>query len=273
MISQDNHTPPKKKNTMEGSNKNRLQEYFQKTQNGRLPTYSHHADLLGWVSTLTLPDRCGEFIAIGRTKKEADQIAAGQALQELDLIEETIEQRQLVQKHDFRLPGCLLVLIDLENSPGFERSQWLNVIWDCCRVEAFVGKLSSHATKDLRALYPFVDKFHIVDSGHRDAVDHAISVRAGQWLETFKHPKYYIEGEVGCLFDDAIFIVSRDRFAPALVDVLRQQLRSGNWKTQEAIHSINIDECFEILDKKRSEGHLLTGTNHTSNGRSEPLSQ
>ena len=118
------------------------------------------------------------------------------------------------------------------------------VLWDCTKIEAFVGKLSSHATKDLPALYPFVDKFHIVDSGHKDAVDHAISFRAGRWAESQIHSDYYINGPEGCVYDDAICIVSRDRFSPALVDVIRQHIGGRDPKVK---HFINIDECFETL--------------------------
>jgi len=266
------------------SNKNALQEYYQREfprwgSDGKqiLPVYDHHRSDQGWVCTLKLPEG-GEFQATARNKKDADQDAASQALKALlggtanpiqptenaplwsatprTVIPRTVIPSHVVEGVEFRLPGCVLVLIDLENSPGFNRKRWMNVRWDCSQVEAFVGKLSSHATKDLKSLYPYVNKFHIVNSGMKDAVDHAISVRAGQWLESMKHPKYYLEGEEGCLYDDCIFIVSRDRFAPALVDVLQQQLPRSEYQGGRApgvIHSININECFGVLEEKSAK--------------------
>ena len=126
----------------------------------------------------------------------------------------------------------MLILIDLENSPNFMKSRWLNVSFENCRLEAFVGSFSSHATKDLATLYPFVHTFHIVDSGHKDAVDHAISVRTGQWLS-------HLPGGGVC-------IVSRDRFAAALVDVLLQQTPENTSVKQ----FMNMDQCFDALINK-----------------------
>jgi hypothetical protein len=262
------------------SNKNALQEYYQRNvarwgSDGKqiLPVYEHYQSAEGWVCVLTLPDSNRQFEAVGRNKKEADQRAASLALADLSGITTPItplqnqtpplkwsvtsaKESQFQEKYDgisWRLPGCVLVLIDLENSPNHDKRKWNGVRWDCSRVEAFVGKLSSHATKDLQSLYPFVTKFHIVNSGHRDAVDHAISARAGEWVEAQKHPDYYLEREEGCLYDDCIYIVSRDRFAPALVDVLNQKLAQTNKKKQIAVvHAINIDECFDLLDTKAS---------------------
>lgn len=261
------------------SNKNELQEYYQQhDSSGRLPSYTHRRDDSGmWITSLKLPDRDEAFIGSGRNKKIADQAAAGEALAALRGNNATLSRLENptppplwsvapdgvgFQKHnppgiDWRLPGCVLVLIDLENSPNHDKTRWNRVRWDCSRVEAFVGKLSSHATKDLKALYPFVTTFHIVDSGHRDAVDHAISFRAGQWMESMKHANYYLEGEEGCLYDEKIYIVTRDRFGPALVDVLRQRLKELPPPEEgclEVVHCINIDECFEIL-KERSDRH------------------
>jgi hypothetical protein len=240
------------------NNKNLLQEYYQRDGKQSLPIYSHErSEQDGWICTITLPDG-RTFQASGRNKKEADQIAAGQVMDMISgqVIERTSEldnkqnlsKQNLSKQHkkDWRLPGCILVLIDLENSPGYDNDMWNHVQWDCSSIEAFAGKLSSHATKDLKELYPFVHKFHIVDSGHKDAVDHAISARAGAWLESMKHPDYYLH-EDECIYDDAIHIVSRDRFALALVDVLRQQMPKDQYIN--VVHSINMDKCFSKLNE------------------------
>lgn len=239
---------------MEGSKKNRLQEYYQRRQL-LLPVYTHERTESGdWKSTLTLVDG-RRFFGIERTKKDADQNAAAEALAALECSSEC--SRETPSKPDWRLAGCVLVLIDLENSPGYDNTKWSNIRWDCSKIEAFVGKLSSHATKDLASLYPFVQEFHVVNSSMRDAVDHAISVRAGKWLESMKHIEYYIDGPEGCVYDDAIHIVSRDRFAGALSDVLNQGVpppfRPGTHKPQ-VVHSVNIDDCFELLAKSASTG-------------------
>lgn len=258
--------------------KNQLQEYYQRyhpkwDSNGKhvLPRYEHSRDgsTGGWATLLTLPDGGGQFTGSGQNKKISDQAAAARAvifLQERAPPSGVIENptppplwsvapqgdgfvKQNPPNIEWRLPGCVLVLIDLENSPGHDKARWNHVRWDCSRVEAFVGKLSSHATKDLASLYPFVTHFHIVDSGHRDAVDHAISCRAGQWVESMKHATYYLEGEEGCLYDECIHIITRDRFGPALVDVLRQLPPPEEEGCLSVVHSINIDECFGLLEQ------------------------
>lgn len=229
---------------MEGSHKNRLQEICQRRKT-LLPNYEHERIDIGWKSTVTLGED-QRFSGVGRTKKEADQIAANEALNHIDSLVAVPEER----KTQFKFAGCALILIDLENSPGYNKEKWENVRWDCSRIEAFVGKLSSHATKDLASLYPFVDKFHVINSSMKDAVDHAMSVRAGCWLESMKHPEYYCNREEDCVYDDAIYIISRDRFAAALIDVIQQRIpplsRPGAHRT-DAVHSINIDQCFQSL--------------------------
>lgn len=77
-------------------------------------------------------------------------------------------------------------------------------------------------------------------------MDHAISLRAGQWLEAQKHPDYYLDAEEGCFCDDEIYIVTRDRFGLALVDILRQHLDQSSHKAVP-VHSTTIDQCFERL--------------------------
>ena len=138
-----------------------------------------------------------------------------------------------------RYVGCNLILIDLENSPNYDKIKWEHVRWEDSLVEDFVGKLSSHASKDLKTLYPFVDKFHIVDSGMKDAVDHAISVRAGMWIESTRQ-------ETSEVYDEGIYIISRDRFALALIDVIRQEMSTCKDDT-EFVHCVSIDECFQHL--------------------------
>jgi hypothetical protein len=212
--------------------KNLLQEWCQ-TNNSALPVYTHINVIAGdWESTVSLPSHPEfAFSACARTKKQADQLAAGlildQVSQALTVNQATAGYRPIRMLYG----GSVLVLIDLENSPNYTKREWTDVRWDGAHIAAFVGKLSSHATKDLSTLYPFVDEWHIVDSGMKDAVDHAISVRAGQWLSQ------------GSDLPDGIHIVSRDRFAVALVDVLRQVI---DWDT-EIRHAINIDDVFKHL--------------------------
>lgn len=212
------------------SYKNQLQEYYQK-RGEQLPLYSHIETTEGWDSTVEICDG-RKFHGTGKTKKFSDQDAAKLVLDSLFL--KSIPLCDIIERH----PGCILVLIDLENSPKVDK-EWFNTRWTCCQLEAFVGKLSSHATKNLKALYPFVDKFHIIDSGHQDVVDHSISFRTGQWLENIPY------GDP-CNFEDAIFIVSRDRFASALIDVLKQAIRKMK-KQPEVENFINMNDCFNRL--------------------------
>ena len=215
------------------SKKNQLQEYFQKRDFTQLPVYSHRQTERGWVSTLKLPAG-KEFEGLGTNKKSADQEAATLALSNFSKSEN--------QGVLFKFAGRVLVLIDLENTPVHNKNLWNIIRWDRSRIEAFVGKLSSHARKDLKDLYPFVDRFHIIDSGHKDAVDHAISVRAGEWLGA---QKYHIDE---CTYEE-LHLVSRDRFASALIDVLKQKCNRFT-KKPKLVHSINIDECFQFLNNK-----------------------
>lgn len=222
------------------SAKNQLQEIYQKRHSPTLPTYSHKQALAGagWASSVTLPDEPTRFFqGFGRTKRDADQEAAQKALEFLNSMEtSTVPRPAPPMMLDVRLEHImtspLLILIDLENSPKFMASRWENVRWPACRLEAFVGRFSSHAEKNLEALYPFIHTFHVIASGHRDAVDHAISVRAGQWLSC---PE----------LQDGVMIISRDRFAAALVDVLRQQTE------KEIEHHVNMDRCFDALKKRK----------------------
>jgi len=229
---------------MNSLNKNLLQEYFQKkdgkhgNNNLQLNYKSRQSDHGFWISILTLPDG-RKFKGKGKRKKDAEQNAASAAL--LILIINPNEQKtkpntkpNIIKYH---FCGKNIILIDLENSPNYDKNKWLNIRWESTNIEAFVGKLSSHATKDLKTMYPFVSKFHIVDSGMKDAVDHAISVRAGIWLESSCESSY--------IADDCIYIVSRDRFSLALVDILKQY----NPKS-EIVHCVNIDKCFDILANK-----------------------
>lgn len=236
------------------SYKNTLQEHFQRfvrtgTSAG-LPKYFHRPTEYGWLSTVCLPGG-SKYSAPGRNKKVADQAAARLALNALNLFESVVET-DFDEDFNPRLAQderttCALVLIDLENSPGYDSKQWKDMRLPCCAVEAFAGKLSSHAGKNLSTLYPFVTKFHIVDSGHKDAADHAMSVRAGRWLHTLEQSA---DAGASCIYRDALHIVSRDRFASALIDVLAQQLRGierSGGKVPALVHSITIDECFKKL--------------------------
>jgi hypothetical protein len=227
---------------MNVSYKNQLQEYYQK-RGKPIPTYAHGSTISGWESTVVICDD-RKFQSEGRTKKDADQEVAKMVL---DTLLSSEEEKVFLEgdlefvpypKPTLKSPGCVLILIDLENSPKVDK-EWLNIRWDCCQVEAFAGKLSSYATKNLEDLYPFVDEFHIVDSGYKDAADIAISFRAGRWLENIPY------GDP-CNFEDAIFIVSRDRFASALVDVLKQSVREMKIQPEVA-NFINMNDCFDRL--------------------------
>ena len=234
--------------------KNILQEHFQ-SRSLELPRYiQFRSSTNEWSSTCVLPDG-SRFSAIASSKKKADQLAAKAALDELGIgWGDDNDNGDLPRAPEFRFPGCMLVLIDLENSPGYDVSRWSRYIWDCCWVEAFMGKLSSHAEKpmeQLRRHYPFVREFRIVNSGHADAVDHAISVRAGQWIESLEHPGYYYRSDEGCLYEDGICIISRDRFSLALIDILKQNLSERHPGSQANVrHFTNMNRCFEWLSEQ-----------------------
>lgn len=254
------------------SYKNELQEYYQKQGSPSLPTYSHEwvaffrttgsegVQQGQWLSTLTLPDfpdskqSAGDdypkiFQKFGATKRDADKNAAKMALEYLKSSTGTAaaHTRQTERKpNETNMPLTLkqswLVLIDLENSPNHTAERWNSIRWENCAIEAFVGKLSSHAQKDLTTLYPFVTTFHVVDSGHKDAVDHAISVRAGTWLFC----QSFIIQSLPLAREECFAVVSRDRFASALMDILRQQCDTNDLSAKIA-HYTTIDSCFENL--------------------------
>lgn len=244
--------------------KNKLQEHYQRLHLP-LPRYEHKngADSMNWTSTVILPNDKQQFRGCGATKKAADQQAAQRAWESVCVAtRKTTPPQQFVSVATPKVkPKALvslvsLVLWDLENSPGC--TEWQS---GTCQVEAFAGKLSSHATKDLRYLYPFVDTFHIVDSGMKDAVDHAISVRAGEW----------IAGGSSTLH--TLYIVSRDRFSIALIDVMRQKLartppgeRGANCANcVHCVHCVSMDECnamvVEAEDKTKTEDKSEAGGN------------
>lgn len=181
--------------------KNKLQEVYQK-KGLTLPQYKHVQYYMGWQSIVTLAN--GKvFKGLGLNKKEADTLAARYALEYLA----TMEPQNITI-------DCsnTIVLIDLENAPNISFS---NVICNGGCIEAFVGRFSSFASKELSEKYPFVHTFHIVESGAPDAVDHAISFRAGQISEPTME----------------IVIISRDKFAVALCDVLTQQQFQNKYYT------------------------------------------
>lgn len=205
------------------SYKNQLQEYFQ-ARHQRLPEYTHQLLPDGsWQTTVSLWEN-GSFTGVGMNKKAADKLAASQAL-------EWLNKRE--PPHAITTPPSTppkhpigYVLLDLENSPTY--TKWTNTA--PIVVEAFAGKLSSYPGKNLQVLYPFVHRFHIVDSGIKDAADHAISVRAGELMSDDCPPRH-------------LFIVSRDRFAVALKDILQQR-----WPNQCIFyHCISLDECDAAL--------------------------
>jgi hypothetical protein len=160
------------------SSKNQLQQHYQKLKSSKLPTYENRqlssfsadAGSCMWQSVVTLPDTETRYTGIGWSKREADQAAAREALKMLEkkkklgtgpgpageLGSEGVSGEATVQKD-------VLILIDLENSPNYTVQNWSHIWWAGCQIEAFVGKLSSHANKDLKSIYPFVHQFHIVD--------------------------------------------------------------------------------------------------------------
>ncbi len=204
------------------SAKNKLQEHFQKLKLD-LPKYSHEMDdaIRVWTSTVTLPT--GEqFKARAANKVDADQMAASQAVIALN--------HRTVQHFD---GGDRLILIDLENAPQVD-SKWLSSIWNNCQIEAFVGALSPLAlrTTDLKSSYPFVHRFRLVNSGYPNAVDYDICMRVGAWMQDLVH----VSDQP--LYRGGACIISRDRFAPTVVELTRA---AGN----SAQHFTCIDECLE----------------------------
>lgn len=226
------------------SEKNQLQEFCQKREI-LLPTYTTtriggQDNLPAFQSRVVFngKDYLGDVCT---SKKGAEKSAANQALRSNELSATTQKQQQPQPTFTERETRPYLVLIDLENSPNYTMAKWQTTRWKNARIEAFVGKLSSHAQKSivyLKQYYPFVDEIHIVNSGMKDAVDHAISVRAGEWLNVFRCNSSHMYGA-------GVFIVSRDRFAVALRDILVQHLASAGVGGAKIIHSVNIDECFE----------------------------
>lgn len=185
--------------------KNKLQETLQK--NGLpLPQYDHTPYHMGWQSILTLYNG-KTFKGLGLSKKEADNFAAGYAL---DTLSFTKVKKITVD--------CLntIVLINLQNLPNLSFS---NVVCHGGCIEAFVQKHSTFATSDLRDRYPFVHQFHIINSKAPDAVDHAIAFRAGQICDPTMET----------------LIVSQDKFAIALTEVLLEQ-------QFQCKHYANLDE-------------------------------
>jgi len=172
------------------SAKNELQEYYQKLKFDQLPVYTYERlSNIGqepiWHAWVSLPNGETQYDGFGRTKREADEIAARKALRSIQSVvpcqapcgypgtrgetgntmnDSPPEPRRCVSSPASLETTEVLVLIDLENSPNHTANVWnATAVWCGCRIEAFAGKLSSHATKNLPSIYPFVSQFHIVD--------------------------------------------------------------------------------------------------------------
>jgi hypothetical protein len=151
-----------------------------------------------------------------------------------------------------------LVLIDLENYPNINTSDFCNTTFIGIQFIAFVGRCSSHAEKNLSMIYPFVDNFVIVESVHRDAVDHYISMYAGSEIVD----RY-----------ERIVIVTRDRFGGPLVENVKQFCKEkfGDWDINnetsseveniETFHAVNATECFDYI---KSNGKCTTKEEYKS---------
>lgn len=232
--------------------KNRLQEYFQRIKvvrdsdgNVELPTYTHQRTENGlWRTVLILPGGCHpKFFAEMSTKKAADQEAAEMALKWLKAKETPTR---------WYLPGCCLVLINLGSHPmdALPEKEWNSVQWDCSKVEAFSSNSSvyGYTVEKLESLFPYVDRFHDVAGD----IQWSMACRIGQWLESFKHPDHYLDGEEGCLYEDTLFIVDGylDKSylnQPTLTNIDRQLEQLHLRVKPKVVICDTIEECFGMI--------------------------
>lgn len=249
--------------------KGKLQEYLQK-KGYPVPTYVHTSEKasdgrsLLWRSQISL----GSSVVTSdlcQSKKEADQNVAAYVLNDPHIINDSFEKsdnlgsvtpsnpywepippnQNITMEHilnhlnnpireTIKTTNGTIVLIDLENYPQINTPNFLNSIFENIEFKGFVGKCSSHAQMNLSSKYPFVD-VEIVDSAHKDAVDHYISMYVGTILQKYLQ-KY--DGKLN------LIILTRDRFGGSACDAIKQFFPETN-----AYHVTKADECMELLKK------------------------
>lgn len=225
--------------------KSKLQIYCQKKFGGKLPSYDTKIleQSNEFISTVTLPDGTTATGKKCPNKKSAEKDAAFMVMYRKPVEGRPIpavcggigelEKNSVIQCLTAKI--YTFVLVDLENYPQMNQPEFLNTKFLNVRFEAFVGKRSSHAQKNLEEIYPFMNNIVIVDSVYKDAVDHFISVRVGQLLGSPYAP-----------YDYQIIIVSRDAFAGAVVDCVQHYPNSG---CKNCFHVTNAKDCFNLLTK------------------------
>lgn len=228
-----------------------LQEYCQKLGKA-IPTYETYKEE-NFGFTCTLRTFFGTFTTATYlpSKKAAEKLVAKVGYESIetappyDIIDNDLQPRKKL-----RVEGRVLVLIDLENYPNIDISEFLTTDFPDVRFISFYGKCSSQAKneKKLCESLPFTE-LHKVNFARSDGVDHFISVYAGFMLakNIYSH----------------IIIMSSDKFAASTMDSIREITTSDPEVSLKSVHHVSsAHECFECL---LNLGELTNETNGTNN--------
>jgi hypothetical protein len=158
------------------------------------------------------------------SKKEADKNVAQKAYEYVTGKKQEKCKELCIKKSVF-IENKTVVLIDLENYPHMNTPNFLNTKFENVVFLGFVGKCSSYVHKNLKELYPFI-KIIIVNSAHKDAVDHFISMFTGMILDKYTN----------------FLILTKDRFAGSAVDAAKQLN-----PTITIMHVVKADDCYKEL--------------------------
>lgn len=199
--------------------KNELQEYFQKRQLP-LPVYKYTKMLFNmdtmikWRAEVKLYDSEGVFRSdLCTSKKKADQNAAFKALQSLNNIDVNEitkmdmdgDEYDKYDKYEFPNEYERLILVDIENLPLTFKHIDYQKQKEKTLIITVMSKFSSHYQFEKRQYYQQFSHIEVTNSGNKDAADTLLIFLVGKYLHN------------SC---NEIIIISRDRFAATLKDIL-----------------------------------------------------
>lgn len=215
------------------SNKNRLQEFYQKRRENlpiytttRVPDRPSHDPR--WISVVRLHDGREFFSEPFSKKSDAEASAAEKALDNLPFEIKNVPTTVALESPYAIVENCwessVIVIADVENVP--------QIIDETFPDEVTVIGLVGHC--HALAFKPFPFHKYIIRSSLRDAVDHAVSFLTGFIVGTLN------EGLAPTVRKPHILVLSRDHFAEATVWCLYQQNFKG-------CHVTNVPELMTII--------------------------
>lgn len=174
------------------------------------PTYTFSSGgephLPSWKATICLHDN-KTFSGCGNKKGAAKEDAASKAIDHLtQSLNVSNNTSKIINDDDFE--SCTnLIFVDLDNFPQIIKAH------DICEkynIIAFAAKNNPHIlSKDVSF------KINVIESTRRDAADHYLTWTLSVIISKYQH--HFVKNNC------SIYILSKDNFAGALVDIIKQE--------------------------------------------------